>query len=261
MIHYSVLIPCRNATDVVERLLVDLRYTLVGLLLPYEIICVDDGLSPSDAATLERQCAAHPHTRLLRFEQSRGTSAALGAGMMAARGDLIIAIGPGAQVSVRHLPHLVARLSQSDLVIAERDRSLGGKLADSAVRACRLFAADPESGAGEEFFWAARREAVAGLHLARGAFRVLPALVARRRFRVSRLTLSEGLPARGQMLRLGLLDRMAAAWFAERFEPHLARERTTGSQPELAIERGDLPRRVIPTTTNSAFERQHHETT
>ena len=93
--------------------------------------------------------------------------------------------------------------------------------AQNMIRVAR--AAD--RGAREELLFAARREALAGLTLPRGGFRLLPELVRRRGMRVCRVTLAAGLPPRGEAWRSTWLDRLAAGWIARRFEPHLARER------------------------------------
>jgi hypothetical protein len=77
----------------------------------------------------------------------------------------------------------------------------------------------------EDLFWAARRQAVCGLTLAQGAFRILGRIVARRGFRVCDLVLADGLPPRGTRYRPSLVDRLAGLWLDRGFEPHLARER------------------------------------
>jgi dolichol-phosphate mannosyltransferase len=223
MIHYSVLIPQRDAAEAVDRLLPPLARALDDLLLPYEIICIDDASALPAAQRLEGLLARYPQFRVLHFERPRGTSAALTAGLAAARGDLVFGIHPQAAHAPRYLAHLVARLSQHDLVVAQqcdRRRPLGQRLA----RLLRLVAGRPDLHAAEQMFWAARREAVGGLALARGAFRILERIVARRGFRVCRLRLRDDLGPRGATHRSGLVDRLAAGWLNRRFEPHLASE-------------------------------------
>jgi hypothetical protein len=249
MIHYTVLIPQRDAAEAVGRLVPQLGRVLEGLLLPYEIICIDDASAPPAQKQLEELLGRHAPLRVLHFDQPRGTSAALTAGLAAARGELVIALDPHQARSPHDVPHLVARLSQHDLVIARHERVLSDELRDRMARVPRLLAAAPQLHAAEELFWAARREAVSGLSLARGAFRVLGKIVSRRGFRVCRLLLAEGLPPRGTDYRPGLVDRLAAAWLDRRFEPHLASEmvRVDSPQRQLTPARFDAARpRYVP---------------
>ena len=53
MIHYSVLIPQRDAIDAVGRLLPRLEALLDRLILPYEIISVDDASQAAETAKWE----------------------------------------------------------------------------------------------------------------------------------------------------------------------------------------------------------------
>jgi hypothetical protein len=262
MIHYSVLIPQRDAAEQIGRLLPQLDRVLQGLLLPYEIICIDDASAPPAAHRLEALLGRYAPLRVLHFDHPRGASAALTAGLAAARGDLILAVDWRASRAARYIPHLVARLSQFDLVIARHERSLGGELWRRVSRVPRLFAAAQHLRSSEELFWAARREAVGGLALARGAFRLLGNIVARRGFRVCDLVLADGLPPQGTRYRPGPFDWLAGIWLDRRFEPHLASEmvRVDAPQQHLAPARFDAARpRYVPQPVYTPFESDKFE--
>ncbi len=251
MIHYTVLIPQRDAIDAVGHLLPRLEPLLERLILPYEFISVDDASQASSTAKWEPLLDRHPCLRVLQFDEPRGTSAALSAGIAAARGDLIIAVAAQSRFRLQDIPQLIARLSSYDLVVARHEQTLDLELRDRLAGFPRLLAAHPQLHPAEDLFWAARREAVAGLALGRGAFRMLPALVAKRGFRVCHLVLGEGLPARGVEYRLDPARRLATTWLDRRFEPHLARELSRGelAQPQRTMARGELGRtRVLPQT-------------
>jgi glycosyltransferase involved in cell wall biosynthesis len=263
MIHYSVLIPERDAADAIGRIVPQLCQVLGSLLLPYEIICIDDASVPPDAQRLKNLLDEYAPLRVLRFDEPRGTGAALTAGLAASSGRLVIAIDPREPASARHIPQLVARLSQHDLVVARHFRPLGEELWQSVSRVPRLIAAKPQLHASEDLFWAARREAVAGLALARGAFRILGKIVAQRGFRVCRLLLADGLPPRGTTYRAGLVDRLAGIWLDRRFEPHLASEmvRTDGAHPRMVPARYDAARpHYIPHPVFMPVEQQSDDT-
>jgi glycosyltransferase involved in cell wall biosynthesis len=262
MVHYSVLIPQRDSAGACGRLLPQLCQVLDSLLLSYEILCIDDASAPPAASDLAALLDEFAPLRLLRFDRPRGTSAALCAGLAAARGELIIALDVRTRAAAPNIPQLIARLSQHDLVCARRERSLGVELGERLASVPRWIAADPSLHASEDLFWAARREAVCGLALARGAFRVLPTLVARRGFRVCHLTLAAGLPPQGTTFRPSLVQRLAARWLDRRFEPHLASElsRQGATQPRLMVTRVDRAgSRVVPQTALLPVEQERRD--
>jgi hypothetical protein len=205
---------------------------LGGLTLPFEIICIDDASAERTANRLEGLLDEYASLRVLRFDEPRGTAAALSAALAAARGDLVIAMDPRAAGSIRYLPHLIARLSQHDLVVARHERPLVEEFWQHVARVPRLIAAPGDVQPWEDLFWAARREAVCGLALSRGAFRILDRIVAARGFRVCQLLLAEGLPPAGKPYRSGVIDRLAGYWLKRRFEPHLASEMLRAGEPE-----------------------------
>lgn len=259
MMHYSVLIPQRDAADAIGRMLPQLCQVLDGLILPYEIICIDDASARPAANRLEELLAEYARLRVLRFDKPRGTGAALTAGLAAAGGELVIAVDPRAASATRSIPHLVARLSQNDLVIARHERPLGAELWQRVARVPRLIAGEPQLHPSEDLFWAARREAVAGLVLARGAFRILGKIVARRGFRVCHLLLADGLPPQGTTYRAGLVDRLATFWLDRKFEPHLASEmvRVDSAQPRRVSARFDATRpRSVPQPVFTPVDKQ-----
>jgi hypothetical protein len=223
MVRYSVLIPQRNAIAAVKQQLPRLCETLDQLVLPYEIICIDDA-STQEPAELEALLEDYPPLRVLRFDQPRGTSAALSAGLRAARGNVIVALDPSAHFPARYVSHLIARLSQHDLVVGRSWRSLGQELARPISRLAHLLARSPDVLPTEDLFWAARREAVVGLTMSRGAFRALGDWVIARGLRVCQLTFADGQPARGLTLRPNFARRFMARWLEGGYEPHVASE-------------------------------------
>ncbi len=249
MIRYSVLIPQRDATSTVAQLLPQLHQALERLVLPYEIVCVDDASRPEQAAELEELLYEVPSLRLLRFDQPRGTSAAITAALAASRGEIVIVLDPTTPRAADYLPHMIARLSQFDLVEACTDRSPIDQLRSATLRSRRLVLGDADLAPGENLFWAARREALAGLALTRGAFRGIAALVASRGWRVCRLLLAEGLNPQGAPYRPNVLARLGGQWLARRFEPHLARElvRSDEAHARLRMARTaqSMPQRTI----------------
>ncbi len=255
MVHYSIVMPCRDASASARSLVVQLVGELERLVLPYEIILVDDGSTPSEARGLEALAEDWREARVLRFGEARGISAALTAGVAASRGDLVIAASACWPLSMRYVPHLIARLSQSEFVFAEPERRLAGQVGRALGQVTRAAAHSTRVSGADELFWAARREAVSGIALSSGAFRVLPAIVARRGFRVCRLTLAEGLPPQGTPYHLNLMRRAVASWLDGRFEPHLASElasRRRGETPASELARSGVVRASLSPTPVAA---------
>ena len=125
MIRYSVLIPQRNAGSELGRQLPELRRVLSLLALPYEVICIDRGSAPPTRAALGQLLHQHPFLRVLTLDSSAGLEAALAAGIAAARGELVVAIGPGTEYPLQQIPHLIAELSRTDIVFGVSDSSVG----------------------------------------------------------------------------------------------------------------------------------------
>lgn len=249
MIHYSVIVPHRSAVAAFGELLPRLCRVMDRLVLPYEVLCIDDGSTPSAAEALSNMQLAHPALRVLQFDAPRGTSATLTAGIAASRGDLCIAIDPQTPLAVERIPHLIARIPPFDLVLGCRQRPTSHILRSNCHQLARLLKTESQISGDEDLFFAARREAVAGLSLAPGAFRVLSALVLARGRRVGRLTLCEATPPRETEIRVTRLGQLTAEWINRRFEPHLARELFPAPVSPLpaGVARGELPApRYVP---------------
>lgn len=260
MVHYTVLVPARDSTDAVCALVPHLYRVLDGLTLPYEILCIDDASAEGDAHRLQEFVSRHAHLRLLRFEEPRGTSAALTAGIAAARGDLILGACTRSTLEVTIIPHLIARLSQHDLVVAKDRQSWGARMRGFATRSPRVLRTDPQLRGGENLLFATRRQTVAGLSLPRGAFRMLPILLAARGMRVCQLTKAPGGPARGAAVRPGVWSRLAAAWLDRGFEPHRARELAPVDRVlALTLARAQGRPRVVGQPSVVPTQIEHHE--
>ena len=184
MIRYSVLIPQRNAGSDLAQQLPELRRVLNLLSLPYEVICIDQASGPPTRAALGQLLKQHPFLRVLSLDRARGLEAALAAGIAAARGELVVAIGPSKEYPVQQIPHLIAELSGADIVFG-RQQLVGWAHAWQRLTSLpQRWLLGPELRSSDGLFWAARREAVVGLESARGTARFLPWLVAMRGYRV-----------------------------------------------------------------------------
>ncbi len=216
MIHTSILLPQRNAAEAVAALLPKLRRALDRLGRAYEVLVIDDGSDNEDLHAFQELLAFHPCLKVLRLGKTTGLSAAVKAGIAAARGEIIVAMEAGDRYSVEQIGKLLAHLARADLVYGRQQRRGWAKVWHRVRRIPRWLLLGLEVRDPDCLFWAARREAVEGLQLPQGMYRYLATLVAARGFRVgevtietrpSACTLSDGWPNPGHLLAARRLQR------------------------------------------------------
>lgn len=111
----SIVVPVFNEEENMSILQSELRAALAGL--DYEIVFVDDGSTDRSAEKIE----AAPNVRIIRFEKNTGQSAALYAGIRAARGKTIVMIDSDLQNDPADIRRLLEQISRgADLVCGYR---------------------------------------------------------------------------------------------------------------------------------------------
>jgi dolichol-phosphate mannosyltransferase len=238
MIRYSVIIPQRDRAGEIRRQLPALTNVLTQLGAPHEIIVVDDGSSASSVRLLEKLSGECHSLRILRRERPAGTSVALAAGIRAARGETLVAIEAGESYPAQQIPWFLGWLQRADLVLGRRRQKGFSKLWQRLVRVPRWTLLGAESHDPDCLFWAARREALAEIPLEAGMARYLPALVARRGFRVCEAYVDHR-DSRRQLddVHPNLGDLLATWWRCRRWHDEHAYELTSSSlmKPTLRV--------------------------
>ena len=218
---YSIIVPGCECAQPLAAQMVELEAVLRRLVLPFEVICVEDASTGGVLLPLETLITQHPWLRLLRVDRPRGMSAAIVAGVAAARGEIVVVIDL-ARHDMRQIPNLIAGLARTDFVVGRRKAADTGPAPIAPHRVGRFSrhaaATDPKSP-----FWAARREAVADLRLAAGMGRHLPRLVALRGFRVGEPTFGRQPPPKRMALPRAV-SRLALWWLERGWQPSVARE-------------------------------------
>ena len=171
----SVIVPLFNEEESVSILQSELR-TALGEL-SYEIIFVDDG---SVDRTVDRIEPA-PHIRVIRFEKNTGQSAAIYAGLQAARGATAVLIDGDLQNDPADIPKLLAEIAHgADLVCGyrvQRKDTPVKRLTSRIANAVRSrFTKDGVRDTGCTLK-AMRRECVRALVPFKGMHRFIPALI------------------------------------------------------------------------------------
>jgi dolichol-phosphate mannosyltransferase len=111
----SVVIPLYNEEDNIARLQQELAAALKGI--QHEIVFVDDGSQDATVARIEPA----PHIRVLEFERNTGQSAAMYAGLQAARGEVLVLLDGDLQNDPADIPKLLAEIERgTDLVCGYR---------------------------------------------------------------------------------------------------------------------------------------------
>lgn len=112
----SIIVPLYNEEDNVAPLVARVEEALAGYGHPWELVLVDDG---SADATVDRVLVASrtygPHIRIVELTRNFKQTAAMQAGVDAARGDVIVTMDGDLQNDPIDIPRLVSRLLNEDL--------------------------------------------------------------------------------------------------------------------------------------------------
>ena len=204
----SVIVPVFNEEENISILQSELRAALDGL--DYEIVFVDDG---SVDCTVERIETA-PNVLLIRFEKNTGQSAALYAGLQAARGANAVLIDGDLQNDPADIPRLLAEIARgADLVCGyriNRQDTLVKRLTSWIANAVRSrFTKDGVRDTGCTLK-AVRRECVSALVPFKGMHRFIPALLKGAGYRVVEIPVNHR-PRRFGQSKYGLGNRALRA--------------------------------------------------
>ena len=217
----SLVIPLFNEEDNVAPLQEELASVLHGN--DYELILVDDC---SSDRTLER-IRRGPGVRVIEFAKNTGQSAAMYAGIMAAKGDIIVTMDGDRQNDPADIARMVARLGESyDLVCGwrvKRQDSFAKKLTSLIANSVRSrFTRDGVHDTGCSLK-VMRRECRDALFLFRGMHRFIPALVKGLGFRITEMPVNHR-PRTAGVSKYGFgsrawkatCDMLAVRWFLSR---------------------------------------------
>lgn len=178
---YSLVIPAHNEADNLPPLLGEIA-ALPDLRRPLEIILVDDGSRDRTAFIMAEMMAADPRLRLLRLPMRCGQSAAMLAGVKAARSEWVATLDADGENDPADLPRLIdlALASGADLIggLRRRRQTPWSKQAASrlanGIRRRVLKDGCSDSACGLKLF---RRSLLLQLPSFNGMHRFLPALV------------------------------------------------------------------------------------
>ena len=104
----SLVVPVFNEEATLEEVCRRATATLEELGKPFEVIVVDDGSRDGTWAIVEGLVAADPRVRGVRFKRNFGQHPAMHAGLVRARGDIVVTMDADLQNVPEDLPRLIA---------------------------------------------------------------------------------------------------------------------------------------------------------
>ena len=113
----SVVIPVFNEEANVAALAQKLHQALSAIGRTYEILLVDDGSRDASWERLKEAAARHPHFRLIRFRRNFGQTAAMSAGIDAAKNDVIVTLDADLQNDPADIPMLLEEMEKHDCAV------------------------------------------------------------------------------------------------------------------------------------------------
>ncbi|OKL49527.1 glycosyltransferase [Boudabousia liubingyangii] len=128
-IRLSVVVPCYNEGDNLEKLCNELQSALDPILSKqWELILVDDGSKDHTAAKIRSLAAHKPYIHGLIFSRNFGKESAMLAGITASHGDRIVIMDGDLQHPPSLIPEMYQRMTETGCgqVIAKRNRKGDG---------------------------------------------------------------------------------------------------------------------------------------
>jgi dolichol-phosphate mannosyltransferase len=214
----SFVIPCHNERDNLRALVTAIREAIDPLKRTYEIVIADDFSSDNSWTVLKELAAADARVRGLRFAFNCGQSAALWAGMKAARGRYIITLDADLQNDPRDVPQFMSALENFDCVCGTRIEAR--KHGDGFVRIVSSHIANwvRNKLSGESIsdagccYRAFKRECIADLKFFKGMHRFLPTLFKIEGFTVTEIPVRHNPRSAGQS-HYGVWNRLFASFY------------------------------------------------
>jgi len=223
-----VVVPVHNEAENIEPLVAEIRSALDGSV-DYEVVYVDDGSDDSTAQRLRALRSGFWRLRILCHDRRYGQSAALWAGVRAARGCWIATLDGDGQNDPADIPRLleIARAENGpELVCGYRGERRAGWITRlssriaNTVRGALLGDRTPDTGCGLKVF---RRDVFLELPYFDHMHRFLPALVIRDGGRVVSVPVRDRPRTRGRShygvwnrLWIGLVDLAGVFWLQRR---------------------------------------------
>lgn len=178
---YTVTVPVYNESENVAALVEKIEFTMNALGKSWELILVDDGSSDDSFARIKELGLTHPNLRALKFSRNNGQTAAMAAGIKAARGKILITLDADLQNDPADIPLLLEKIAEGyEAAVGwriKRNDNLIRRLSSKIANSIRNFISDEniqDTGCSLKAF---KAEAIQPIELFEGMHRFLPTLV------------------------------------------------------------------------------------
>jgi len=214
----SLIIPCYDEQDNLRPLVTAIRAALDPLKLSYEIIFTDDASHDQSWEILKELAASDPRIRAQRFAFNSGQSAALWAGLKAARGQHLFTLDADLQNDPKDLPKFLEALKRFDCVCGTRVEARGRGDSFIRVASSRIANWVRNKLSGENISDAGccyrgfKRECIENLKFFKGMHRFLPTLFKIEGFTVTEIAVSHNPRVAGQT-HYGVWNRLFASFY------------------------------------------------
>lgn len=234
----SVVVPCHNEEGNLVPLISAVHESLQPLKLSYEIVIVDDFSTDKSWEILQMLGARDPRVCARRLANNFGQSAALWAGIQAARGHYIATLDADLQNDPKDLPRFLEAAKDCDCVCGSRINSraqgdnlirrLSSKIAND-VRNVLTREDVSDSACGYRVF---KRECVRELKFFKGMHRFLPTLFKLEGYRVTEIPVRHNVRLAGKShyhiwnrVFVSAYDLFAVRWMQKRMLRYQVDER------------------------------------
>ena len=230
----SIVIPALNEQDNVGPLVEKVGAVMQEAGIAFELIIVDDGSNDATLDRLKQLQAERPWLRILHRPEARGQSAAMFAGIQAARGACIATLDADLQNDPVDLPGMLAKIEagEADMVQGDRSRNRNDhairKFGSLVGRKARLWVlGDPARDTGCSARVVKAEYARQFPLQFKGMHRFMPAYAAMLGARIAEVPVTHharnagetkygmGLLSRGPA---GLMDLLAVRWMTKRYK-------------------------------------------
>ena len=214
----SLVIPCYDEQDNLRPLVAAIRAAVDPLKLAYEIIFTDDASKDKSWEILKELAASDPRIRALRFAFNSGQSAALWAGMKAARGQYLVTLDADLQNDPKDLSKFLEPLKQFDCVCGTRVEARGQGDNFIRVASSRIANWVRNKVSGESIsdagccYRAFKRECIDNLKFFKGMHRFLPTLFKIEGFTVTEIPIAAN-PRHAGRSHYGIWNRLFASFY------------------------------------------------
>ena len=226
----SVVVPCYNERENLRPLLAEVRETLDRAGVEWEMVITDDASTDGSWEEMKAAAAEEPRLRVQRNRVNSGETAASWAGMLSARGRVIVTMDADLQNDPADLPRFLEGLRAHDVVCGTRVESR--KKGDGFIRIAssrianwvrNRLSSESISDAGCTYR-AFRRECIRRLQLFKGMHRFLPTLFKMQGYSVVEIAISNRPRLHGESkygvwnrLFKSFRDLLAVRWMKERW--------------------------------------------